>query len=206
MMGNACGFAASKVHTWVNCSCSLFMPSLEVEYADDRRRIFTQNKIPPRYFDRLVAGLGTDFAGRLIVEPTLISSVLPKIKPATCAKIADACVRIEAQGAFSAALRRCSVPEPTVAALTAKHPDGLARLTAYDLIDYSFLDEDRARGPRRGLTGNEADKLAQSEYACRFRTFDPQSLERARLSHRTSRARTDRIARRRGRVDLADHQ
>jgi ATP-dependent exoDNAse (exonuclease V) alpha subunit len=48
------------------------------------------------------------------------------------------------------------------------------------LIDYSFLDEDRARGPRRGLTGNEADKLAQSEYACRYRPFDPQSLERAR--------------------------
>ena len=96
------------------------------------------------------------------------------------AKIADACVRIEAQDAFSAALRRCSVPEPTVAALTAKHPDGLARLTAYDLIDYSFLDEDRPRGPRRGLTGNEADKLAQSEYAHRFRPFDPQSLDRAR--------------------------
>jgi exodeoxyribonuclease V alpha subunit len=153
---------------------------LEVEYADDRRRIFAQNKIPPRYFDRLVAGLGTDFAAPLSVQPTLISSVLPKIKPATYAKIADACVRIEAQGAFSAALRRCSVPEPTVAALTAKHPDGLARLTAYDLIDYSFLDEDRARGPRRGLTGNEADKLAQSEYGCGFRPFDPRSLERAR--------------------------
>jgi hypothetical protein len=30
------------------------------------------------------------------------------------------------------------------------------------------------------LTGNEADKLAQSEYALRFRPFDPQSLERAR--------------------------
>ena len=153
---------------------------LEVEYADDRRRIFAQNNIPPRYFDHLVAGLGADFAARLSAEPILISSVLPKIKPATYSKIADACVRIEAQGAFSAALRRCSVAEPTVAALTAKHPDGLARRTAYDLIDYSFLDEDRARGPRRGLAGNEADKLAQSEYACRFRPFDPQSLERAR--------------------------
>ena len=153
---------------------------LGVEYADDRRRIFTQNKIPPRYFDCLVAVLGSDFATRLRAEPALISSVLPKIKPTMRAKIADACVRIEAQDAFSAALRRCSVPEPTVAALTAKHPDGLARLTAYDLIDYSFLDEDRARGPRRGLTGNEADKLAQSEYACRYRPFDPQSLERAR--------------------------
>jgi AAA domain len=153
---------------------------LEVEYADDRRRIFAQHNIPPRYFDRLVAGLGADFAARLSVEPTLISSVLPKIKPATCAKIAEACVRVEAQDAFSAALRRCSVPEPTVAALTAKHPDGLARRTAYDLIDYSFLNEDRARGPRRGLTGNEADKLAQSEYACRYRPFDPKSLERAR--------------------------
>jgi AAA domain/UvrD-like helicase C-terminal domain len=153
---------------------------LEVEYADDRRRIFAQNNVPPRYFDRLVAGLGADFAARLNVEPTLISGVLPKIKPATYAKIADACVRIEAQDAFSAALRRCSVPEPTVAALTAKYPDGWARRTAYDLIDYGFLDEDRARGARRGLTGNEADKLAQSEYACRFRPFDPQSLERAR--------------------------
>ena len=153
---------------------------LGVEYADDRRRIFTQNKIPPRYFDCLVAVLGSDFATRLRAEPALISSVLPKIKPTMRAKIADACVRIEAQDAFSAALRRCSVPEPTVAALTAKHPDGLARLTAYDLIDYSFLDEDRTRGPRRGLTGNEADKLAQSEYAQRFRPFDPQSLERAR--------------------------
>jgi AAA domain/UvrD-like helicase C-terminal domain len=153
---------------------------LGVEYADDRRRIFAQSKIPPRYFDRLVAALGSDFATRLSGEPALISSVLPRIKPAMCAKIADACVRIEAQDAFSAALRRCSVPEPTVAALIAKHPDGLARLTAYDLIDYSFLDEDRTRGPRRGLTGNEADKLAQSEYALRFRPFDPQSLERAR--------------------------
>jgi hypothetical protein len=153
---------------------------LEVEYADDRRRIFAQNNIPPRYFDRLVAGLGADFAARLSAEPTLFSSVLPNIKPATYAKIADACVRIEAQDAFSAALRRCSVPEPTVAALIAKHPDGLARRTAYDLIDYGFLNEDRARGPRRGLTGNEADKLAQSEYACRYRPFDPQSLERAR--------------------------
>jgi exodeoxyribonuclease V alpha subunit len=153
---------------------------LEVEYADDRRRIFAKNNIPPRYFDRLVAGLGADFAARLSVEPTLINSVLPKIKQATYAKIADACVHIEAQGACSAALRRCSVAEPTVAALIAKHPDGLARRTAYDLIDYSFLDEDRARGPRRGLTGHEADKLAQSEYALRFRPFDPQSLERAR--------------------------
>jgi AAA domain len=153
---------------------------LRVEYADDRRRIFTQSKIPPRYFDCLAAVLGSDFATRLRAEPALISSVLPKIEPTMRAKIADACVRIEAQDAFSVALRRCSVPEPTVAALTAKHPDGLARLTAYDLIDYSFLDEDRARGPRRGLTGNEADKLAQSEYACRYRPFDPQSLERAR--------------------------
>jgi hypothetical protein len=153
---------------------------LEVEYADDRRRIFAQRNIPPRYFDRLAAGLGADFAARISGEPAFISAVLPKIKPATCAKIADACVRIEAQDAFSAALRRCSVPEPTIAALTAKHPDGLGRRTAYDLIDYSFLDEDRARGPRRGLTGNEADKLAQSEYACKFRPFDPQSLERAR--------------------------
>ncbi len=153
---------------------------LGVEYADDRRRIFAQNKIPPRYFDCLVAALGADFAARLSAEPALISSALPKIKPAMRAKIADACVRIDAQDAFSAALRRCSVPEPTVAAVIAKYPDGLARLTAYDLIDYSFLNEDRARGPRRGLTGNEADKLAQSEYALRFRPFDPQSLERAR--------------------------
>jgi hypothetical protein len=132
---------------------------LGVEYADDRRRIFAQNKIPPRYFDCLVAAFGSDFGTRVSGEPALITSVLPKIKPAMCAKIADACVRIEAQDAFSAALRRCSVPEPTVAAVIAKHPDGLARLTAYDLIDYSFLDEDRTRGPRRGLTGNEADKL-----------------------------------------------
>jgi hypothetical protein len=153
---------------------------LGVEDADDRRRIFARINIPPRYFDRLVAALGADFAARVSVEPALISSELPKIKPAMCAKIADACVRIEAQDAFSAALRRCSVPEPTVAALIAKHPGGLARLTAYDLIDYGFLDEDRARGPRRDLTGNEADKLAQSEYALRFRPFDPQSLERAR--------------------------
>ena len=103
---------------------------LGVEYADDRRRIFTQNKIPPRYFDCFVAVLGSDFATRLRAEPALISSVLPKIKPTMRAKIADACVRIEAQDAFSAALRRCSVPEPTVATLTAKHPEGLARLTA----------------------------------------------------------------------------
>ena len=31
---------------------------LPVEYADDRRRIFGQNKIPARYFDDLIATLG----------------------------------------------------------------------------------------------------------------------------------------------------
>jgi hypothetical protein len=153
---------------------------LGVEYADDRRRIFTQHNIPPRYFDRLVAALGSDFAARLSDEPALISSLLPKIKSAMRVKIADACVRIEAQGAFSAALRKCSVAERTVAALTAKHPDGLARVTAYDLIDYRLLSEDRPRGPRHGLTCGEADKLAQSEYALSFRPFDPQNLERAK--------------------------
>jgi hypothetical protein len=111
---------------------------LGVEYADDRRRIFAQNKIPSRYFDRFVAALGADFTTRLATEPALISSIFPKVKPAMCAKIADACARIEAQGAFSAALRRCSVPEPTIAALIARYPKGLARLTAYDLIDYGF--------------------------------------------------------------------
>src|SRR5208282_2322971 len=126
------------------------------------------------------ATLGSDLAARISTEPTLIASALPRIKSAMRAKIADACVRIEAQDAFSAALRKCGVAERTVAALTAEHPTGLARLTAYDLIDYGLLDEDRSRGPRRGLTGGEADKLAQSEFALSFRPFDPQSLERAR--------------------------
>jgi hypothetical protein len=153
---------------------------LGVEYADDRRRIFSEFKIPGDYCDRLDAALGSDFAARVIADPELIGSTLRRTRTATRARIKEACARIEVQDAFSVALRRCSVPEPTVAALIAKYPDGLARLTAYDLIDYSFLDEDRARGPRRGLTGNEADKLAQSEYALRFRPFDPQSLERAR--------------------------
>ena len=37
---------------------------LDPDYADDRRRIFTQHKIPPRYVDDLVAALGSDFAAR----------------------------------------------------------------------------------------------------------------------------------------------
>ncbi len=153
---------------------------LPVEYADDRRRIFGQNKIPARYFDDLVAAFGSDFPARISANPDLIASALPRIKSAMRAKIADACGRIEAQDAFPAALRKCGVAELTIGALVVKHPDGLARLTAYDLIDYRLLDENRPRGPRRGLTGGEADKLAQSEYALSFRPFDPQSLERAR--------------------------
>ena len=153
---------------------------LDPLYADDRRRIFTQNKIPPRYVDGLAAALGSDFAARVKAEPGLIGSALPRTKTATRAKILEACARVQAQDAFPAALRKCGLAEPTVAALAAKHTDGLARLTAYDLIDYRLLDEDRPRGQRRGLTGGEADKLAQSEYALSFRPFDPQSLERAR--------------------------
>ena len=153
---------------------------LPVEYADDRRRIFGQNKIPARYFDGLVATFGSDFPAQISAIPDLIASALPRIKSAMRAKIADACGRIEAQGAFSAALRKCGVAELTIGALVVKHSDGLVRLTAYDLIDYRLLDENRPRGPRRGLTGGEADKLAQSEYALSFRPFDPQSLERAR--------------------------
>ncbi len=153
---------------------------LGVEYADDRRRIFTQSKIPSSYYDRLVVALGSEFAARVSVNPDLIASALPRTKPAVREKIADACVRIEAQDAFAAALRRCGVAERTVAALTAKHPDGLARVTAYDLIDYRLLGEDGPRGPSHGLTCGEADKLAQSEYALSFRPFDPQNLERAK--------------------------
>jgi hypothetical protein len=154
---------------------------LDPDYADDRRRIFTQHKIQPRYADDLVATLGSDFAARVIEDPELIDSALPRTKTATRVKVREACARIEAQDAFSTALRRCSVAEPTVAALIAKHPTGLARMTAYDLIDYGVLDDDDAnRGPRRGLTGGQADKLAQSDYALKFRPFDPQSLERAR--------------------------
>jgi hypothetical protein len=153
---------------------------LDPLYADDRRRIFTQNKIPSRYVDDLAAALGADFAARVKADAGLIGLALCRTKTATRAKIKEACARIEAQDAFSAALRKCGVAERTVAAVIAKHPKGLARLTAYDLIDYSLFDEDRPRGPRRGLTGGEADKLAQSEYALSFRPFDRQSLERAR--------------------------
>lgn len=123
---------------------------LDPDYADDRRRIFTQHKIPPRYVDDLVAALGSDFAARVIADADLIGSALPRTKTATRAKIKEACARIEAQDAFAASLRKCGVAERTVAALTAKHPDGLARVTAYDLIDYRLLGEDRPRGPRHG--------------------------------------------------------
>jgi AAA domain/UvrD-like helicase C-terminal domain len=153
---------------------------LPVEYADDRRRIFAQSKIPPRYFDCLVAAFGPDFPTRLGANSDLIAAALPRIRSPMRAKIADACARIEAQHAFPAALRKCGVAEPTVATLAASRPGGLATVTAYDLIDYRSLDENRPRGPRRGLTGGEADKLAQSDYALSFRHFDPQSLERAR--------------------------
>jgi AAA domain/UvrD-like helicase C-terminal domain len=153
---------------------------LGVEYADDRRRIFSEFKIPGDYCDRLDAALGPDFAARVIADPELIGSTLRRTRTATRAKIKEACARIEAQNAFAASLRKCGVAEQTVAALTAKHPHGLARVTAYDLIDHGLLDEDRPRGPRRGLTCGEADKLAQSEYALSFRPFDPQSLERAK--------------------------
>ena len=204
MTGSASGFVALRAFTAANRSCSSFTPSRwSVEYADDRRRIFAQNKIPPRYFDCLVAALGSDFPARISADADLIGFGAAKNKTATRAKIADACARIEAQDAFSAALRKCGVAEPTVAALIAKHPDGLARLTAYDLIDYSLLDEDRPRGPRRGLTGGEADKLAQSEYALSFRPFDPPKPRTRSLSRRASGARTYRIARRHRRVDLA---
>ncbi len=153
---------------------------LGVEFADDRRRIFTQSKIPPRYFDGLFATLGPDFVARVNADPNLIVSGLPKTKSAMRAKIKEACARIETQDAFPAALRKCGVAEPTVAALGAKHPNGLANVTAYELVDYGLLDETAHGGPRRGLTGGQADKLAQSDYAQKFRTFDPQSLERAR--------------------------
>ena len=154
---------------------------LPVEYADDRRRIFGQNKIPARYFDDLVATLGSDFAARISAEsrPHRLGAAKNKIRNARENH------RMHARASkrktrFPRALRKCGVAEPTVAALSAKHPDGLARLTAYDLIDYRLLDENRPRGPRRGLTGGEADKLAQSDYALSFRPFDPQNLERAR--------------------------
>ncbi len=153
---------------------------LDPGYADDRRLIFAQRKIRPRYVDDLVAALGSGFAARVSAEPDLIGSALPRTRTATRAKIKEACARIEAQDAFAASLRKCSVAERTVAALTEKHPDGLARVTAYDLIDYRLLGEDRPRGPRHGLTCGEADKLAQSEYALSLRPFDPQNLERAK--------------------------
>jgi len=132
---------------------------LGVKYADDRRRIFSEFKIPGDHCGRLEAALGSDFAARVSADPDLIGSALPRTKTATRAKIKEACARIEAQDAFSAALRKCGVAERTVAALTAEHPDGVARVTAYDLIDYRLLGEDRPRGPRRGLTCGEADKL-----------------------------------------------
>ena len=153
---------------------------LGVEYVDDRRRIYTQKKIPRRYFDRLIAALGEDFAALVTADPSLIGSLLPKTKSAMRAKIKEACAKIEAQDAFATSLRKCGVAERTVAALLTKYPDGLARVTAYDLVDYRWLDEDRTRGPRHGLTGGQADKLAQSDYALTFRPFDPQSLERAK--------------------------
>ena len=158
----------------------IYAEPLDPDYADDRRRIFTQHKIPPRYVDSLVAAFGSDFAARVIADPDLIGSALPRAKTATRAKIKEACARIEAQNLFAASLRKCGVAEQTVAALTAEHPDGLARVTAYELVDYHLLHKDKPRGPRRGLTCGEADKLAQSEYALRFRPFDPQSLERAK--------------------------
>ncbi len=78
---------------------------LGVEYVDDRRRIFTQNKIPPRYVDDLVAALGSDFAARVSADPDLISSALARTKTATRAKIKEACARIEAQDVFEPSQR-----------------------------------------------------------------------------------------------------
>jgi hypothetical protein len=63
---------------------------LGVEFADDRRRIFTQSKIPPRYFDGLFATLGPDFVARVNANPNLIGPALPKTKSAMRAKIKEA--------------------------------------------------------------------------------------------------------------------
>ena len=153
---------------------------LGVEYADDRRRIYTQKKIPPRYFDRLVAALGRDFAA-LVTADTRLDRLVAAENKVRDARQDRGGVRADRSARrVCRRLRKCGVAEPTVAALTAKYPNGLARVTAYDLVDYGLLDEDRPRGPRRGLTGGQADKLAQSEYALTFRPFDPQSLERAK--------------------------
>jgi AAA domain len=110
------------------------------------------------------------------------------IKAATRAKIAQACIEIVAQTVFAAALRQCGVAEPTIAGLVERHPHGLKNISPYELVDYGPLigaqDDGEQRSSRSrsraGLTGLEADRLAQTDYSLGFRPFDPTSLERAR--------------------------
>jgi hypothetical protein len=153
---------------------------LGVDYADDRKRIFTALKLQADYCARLEKALGPDFAAMVCADAGLIGEHLSGTKSATRKKIVRACELIVNQEPFAAALRQCGVNEKTVALLTEKYPQGLSNISPYDLTDYTLLDESETRGPRCGLTGGEADKLAQSDYALRLRPFDPQTLIRAR--------------------------
>jgi hypothetical protein len=152
---------------------------LSVAYDDGELRVFVDAGGTKDHFNRLFALYGSEFPATVLNNPGALKEALPRARDVTHAKTLAACAALLKHSAFSKTLRSCGVAGLTVVNLVAKFPQGVTGRSPYAMVNCAPLNPSSPRGPKKGLTPLEADKLAQSPYALATRPYDRDSLARA---------------------------